>query len=630
MSAGGYMDGPPGNHYGYGAPPPGAKPAVGRPNAEECHGSKDNYGPLDGAMPLREEGSDIELKISCRDLMGNNGGIPSATALIYMKTFGVDRDFGPIGQTEIHSPSSSPQFSVGIPATHRFHRYQEVRIAIFDVPHGGHVTANHLIGAADVLFGQIIGANPNSPLKMDLKHTRSQSPTGSIIIGVGTNIDPGRRMVTLKLGFEEPTSAADIAKSGRRDPSKIRIDSLKNEAFTRRLRNRRRLINPRAAKQNQQAVDAHDVRLVVLAAPDFDSQSVSTGEGTNAMTNIENFDNVYTSPALIMNDEQTPQVKSGWFPPMVVSAKQLNRGHDNRTLYLSVYRDDTPIGGVMTTLRHLQMFQPGQSLSMDPTGSLIIHSVSTRQESSFADIVCKGEIDLQMMFALDFTASNGNPREPGTLHSQASHMPSQYEALMRTFANIILPICSSNIVPAFGFGAKLPPQGGISHCFPLSGNMGSYEFRGVEDLAAAYKRTCMSVEFYGPTVFSEVLYTARTMNKRRASQIRNKCPYMLLVIFTDGNISDGDTFMDTIVNAAAVEPISVIIVGLGHENYAKTWQCLGDNEDLPRHYIKEAVRRNVHFVTLDDSRNNLSELATMALYKIPDQVLDYLRIRSGL
>jgi len=42
--------------------------------------------------------------------------------------------------------------------------------------------------------------------------------------------------------------------------------------------------------------------------------------------------------------------------------------------------------------------------------------------------------------------------------------------------------------PAFGFGASLPPAGGVSHCFALNGNPANPEVEGVQGILQAYRQ----------------------------------------------------------------------------------------------------------------------------------------------
>ncbi|VDP45188.1 unnamed protein product [Schistosoma mattheei] len=75
--------------------------------------------------------------------------------------------------------------------------------------------------------------------------------------------------------------------------------------------------------------------------------------------------------------------------------------------------------------------------------------------------------ELSCCIAIDFTASNGSPQVPGTLHYSTVTQPSQYAVALQAVGEIISDYDSDNLFPSFGFGACIPPDNNVSHCFPL-------------------------------------------------------------------------------------------------------------------------------------------------------------------
>ena len=55
---------------------------------------------------------------------------------------------------------------------------------------------------------------------------------------------------------------------------------------------------------------------------------------------------------------------------------------------------------------------------------------------SFLDYV-RGGTELNCTFAIDFTASNGNPQQPGTLHYISPYQPTQYAIALQAVGEII-------------------------------------------------------------------------------------------------------------------------------------------------------------------------------------------------
>lgn len=47
-------------------------------------------------------------------------------------------------------------------------------------------------------------------------------------------------------------------------------------------------------------------------------------------------------------------------------------------------------------------------------------------------------------------------------------------------ASVLTPYDSDQMIPVYGFGARLPPDGHVSHCFPLNFRPEQPEVHGVQ------------------------------------------------------------------------------------------------------------------------------------------------------
>lgn len=61
----------------------------------------------------------------------------------------------------------------------------------------------------------------------------------------------------------------------------------------------------------------------------------------------------------------------------------------------------------------------------------------------------------------------GNPSQPTSLHYMSPYQMNTYAMALKAVGEIIQDYDSDKLFPAYGFGAKLPPDGKISHAFPL-------------------------------------------------------------------------------------------------------------------------------------------------------------------
>lgn len=66
--------------------------------------------------------------------------------------------------------------------------------------------------------------------------------------------------------------------------------------------------------------------------------------------------------------------------------------------------------------------------------------------------------------------SLGNPSQPTSLHYMSPYQMNAYAMALKAVGEIIQDYDSDKLFPAYGFGAKLPPDGKISHAFPLVRN----------------------------------------------------------------------------------------------------------------------------------------------------------------
>ena len=101
---------------------------------------------------------------------------------------------------------------------------------------------------------------------------------------------------------------------------------------------------------------------------------------------------------------------------------------------------------------------------------------------------------------LDFTASNGNPRNPDSLHYIAyGGQMNQYELAIKSVGEIIEDYDSDKLFPTLGFGARIPPRGDVSHMFYVNGhpdNPYCERIGGKEKVFFDHELTLVVIRFY--------------------------------------------------------------------------------------------------------------------------------------
>ncbi|MBN3292527.1 CPNE2 protein, partial [Polypterus senegalus] len=260
------------------------------------------------------------------------------------------------------------------------------------------------------------------------------------------------------------------------------------------------------------------------------------------------------------------------------------------------------------------------------SGIIIVKSCWISRDYSFLDYILGG---CQLMFTvgIDFTASNGNPRDPTSLHYINPMGTNEYLAAIWAVGQIIQDYDTDKMFPALGFGAQLPPDWKVSHEFAINFNPTNPFCSGVEGIAQAYSSCLPHIRFYGPTNFSPIInHVARFASQ--AVQQEVAAQYFILLIITDGVISDMDETRHAIVQASKL-PMSIIIVGVGNADFAAMEFLDGDNRILRSYTGEEAARDIVQFVPFREFRNAPKEtLAKSVLAELPQQVTQYFKQRN--
>ncbi len=106
-------------------------------------------------------------------------------------------------------------------------------------------------------------------------------------------------------------------------------------------------------------------------------------------------------------------------------------------------------------------------------------------------------------------------------------------------------------------------------------------------------------------------------NKERGSN-----EYIILLILTDGEIHDMENTINCLIQSAKL-PLSIIIVGIGSEDFTKMEILDGDDGLFNSNGIK-APRDLVQFVTFRKFAGNHEALAREVLEEMPRQLVEYI------
>jgi hypothetical protein len=319
---------------------------------------------------------------------------------------------------------------------------------------------------------------------------------------------------------------------------------------------------------------------------------------------------------------------------------KLNGGDMNAPIVFTCYDWDKVgshdlIGEATATMQ--QLLTPGAQLELinqkyavkkkHYKNSGIIRVVQCRLEvlPTFMDYIAGGT-EIGLVVAVDFTASNGDPKQRTSLHYLTPTEPNEYAKAIIAVGEILAPYDSDNMYPVYGFGAKVPPAMKTSHMFPLTFNEQRPEVFGVKGMLDAYYSALQQVQLYGPTNFAPTIRACAARASEMFQSRHDVQSYLILLIITDGEITDMDDTVSEIVGASEL-PMSIVIVGVGNERFENMQILDGDDGGL-RARGRAASRDIVQFVPFREYRNNPARLAADTLAEIPEQFLSFMKANN--
>jgi hypothetical protein len=259
------------------------------------------------------------------------------------------------------------------------------------------------------------------------------------------------------------------------------------------------------------------------------------------------------------------------------------------------------------------------------SGFILFNSVKITTVYSFLDYI-KGGCHIHLDIAIDFTGSNKHPSSVNSLHyiDREGQGLNHYQQALKGVCEILLQYNEDKKVAVYGFGGKI--NNVISHCFPLNQNANDPYVYGVDGIMDIYKEALGFVGLSGPTRFSEVLKTVVTgLESELVQQFQQR--YKFLLILTDGEIDDMQETINWIVRGSRC-PLSIVIVGIGNENFEK--MRILDADDLPLVDTegKKMARDIVQFVPFREVNNSPASLVEAVLDEIPREIVNFFKMKG--
>uniref|UniRef100_A0A3B3Y2Y9 C2 domain-containing protein n=1 Tax=Poecilia mexicana TaxID=48701 RepID=A0A3B3Y2Y9_9TELE len=251
------------------------------------------------------------------------------------------------------------------------------------------------------------------------------------------------------------------------------------------------------------------------------------------------------------------------------------------------------------------------------SGTVILNHCKIIKMYSFLDYIMGG-CQIQFTVAIDFTASNGDPRNSCSLHYIHPYQPNEYLKALVAVGEICQDYDSDKMFPAFGFGALIPPD------FKVGNQKPTYTFcvAGIQGVVEAYQNCLPKIQLYGPTNIAPIIQKVAS-SASEEMHTKEAMEYFILLILTDGVITDMADTREAIVHASHL-PMSVIIVGVGNADFTDMQILDGDDGILRSPKGEPVLRDIVQFVPFKDFKHaSPAALAKSVLAEVPNQVVDY-------
>uniref|UniRef100_A0A8C0MWB1 Copine-5 n=1 Tax=Canis lupus familiaris TaxID=9615 RepID=A0A8C0MWB1_CANLF len=560
-------------------------------------GLKQSPGLTSGLTPLRPSFPlavlTLPLSPSFRNLLDKDM-FSKSDPLCVMYTQGMEnKQWREFGRTEVIDNTLNPDFVRKFIVDYFFEEKQNLRFDLYDVDSKSPDLSKHdFLGQAFCTLGEIVGS-PGSRLEKPLTigAFSLNSRTGKPMPAVSNGGVPGKKCGTIILSAEELSNCRDVATMqfcankldkkdffGKSDPFLVFYRSNEDGTFTicHKTEVMKNTLNP--------VWQTFSIPVRALCNGDYDRT-----------IKVEVYD----------WDRDGSHDFIGEF---TTSYRELARGQSQFNIY--------------------EVVNPKKKMKKKKyvnSGTVTLLSFAVESECTFLDYI-KGGTQINFTVAIDFTASNGNPSQSTSLHYMSPYQLNAYALALTAVGEIIQHYDSDKMFPALGFGAKLPPDGRVSHEFPLNGNQENPSCCGIDGILEAYHHSLRTVQLYGPTNFAPVVtHVART-----AAAVQDGSQYSVLLIITDGVISDMAQTKEAIVNAAKL-PMSIIIIGVGQAEFDAMVELDGDDVRISSRG-KLAERDIVQFVPfrdyVDRTGNHVLSMARLArdvLAEIPDQLVSYMK-----
>uniref|UniRef100_A0A452IPF0 Uncharacterized protein n=1 Tax=Gopherus agassizii TaxID=38772 RepID=A0A452IPF0_9SAUR len=574
----------------------------------------------------------VELSISCENLIDKDVGSKSDPLCVLLQNVGGDQ-WAELDRTEKIKNCQKPEFSKKLLIDYYFEKVQKLKFGVYDIDNKSYdLNDDDYLGGVECTLGQIVSSKTfTRPLEL-----KKGKPAGKGTITISAEEIKDTRIVSLEieaqnldkkdfLGKSDPFLEFYKPSDGGKWQLIYRSEVIKNN------------LNPCWRK--------FSVPLQTFCGGDF-NKPIKVFLSHCACEEALCWESDLKGLAKGMHASQC--VCAAWWKGefglkdnrgLIALKKTISRQNlvsvsdmDESTSSDLIGEFTCITAKLLEARDHVVEFEcihPGKKQkkkSYKNSGIVRIKSCKIETEYSFLDYIMGG-CQINFTVGIDFTGSNGDPKSPDSLHYISPNGINEYLTAIWSVGNVVQDYDTDKLFPAFGFGAQVPPNWQVSHEFALNFNPNNPYCQGIQGIVDAYRQALPQVRLYGPTNFSPIINHVARFAAHSAQQ-GTAAQYFVLLIITDGEITDLDQTRQAIVNASKL-PMSVIIVGVGNADFKAMEFLDGDNGVLKSLTGEPAVRDIVQFVPFRQFLNAPREaLSQTVLAEVPKQLVSYYKMQG--
>ncbi|KAK3085627.1 hypothetical protein FSP39_006429 [Pinctada imbricata] len=529
-----------------------------------------------GGGSQRGPASKVELRVECQRLAKKDEFSKSDPCAVIFMQGRKNKSWTEIGRTENIQNCHDPKFAKCFTVDYYFEEVQRVKVEIYDIDNATpKLTDDDFLGMVECNLGEIVSRNPfTSPLKKK------------------NGKDYGTSAITIR--------SEEVRTGGEMAYMHFAAKKLDNKDFM---------------GKSDPVMEIHK------AGQDGSWQVTHRTE--------------------VIKDTLNPTWR-----PFELPVHTMCSGDKDKNIKFVVYDWDSDgshdlIGDFETTINKLCSQEQTSYPCINPkkvgkkkyqnSGTVQVLEFKLFKRPSFLEFIYGG-LQINFTVGIDFTASNGNPSSSNSLHYINPYQPNQYQQAIRAVGNVCQDYDTDKLFPVLGFGARVPPANEVSFEFPVNFNPQNPYCAGIDGVLQAYQNCIQNITLYGPTNVAPIIYhVARFAEAAQKEEgTKGPCAYFILLLLTDGAISDMDNTAKAVVYASGL-PMSLIIVGVGEADFAAMNFLDGDEGRLKDRDGHPVLRDIVQFVPFRDFKNaSPEELAACVLAEVPQQVVQYYGMRKLL